>query len=1123
MLEALLLWSAMAVVQATEPDADALDAQMTELYDARRYAAAEALAREILDSLREALGPRHLDVATALNNLALLLKVQGDYPAALPLYEEILNIRREALGPRHLEVATSLNNLASLLRAQGDYRAARPLYAECLDIRREALGPRHPKVATALNNLAGLLQAQGDYPAARPLYEESLDIRREALGPRHPDVAASLNNFAMLLRAQAEYSAAQPLLEESLDINRDALGPRHPDVATSMNNLAALLKAQGDYTAARPLYDESLDIWREVLGPRHPSVAHSLNNLASLLQSQGDYTAARSLYDESLDIQREALGPQHPNVAMSLSNLAALLKAQGNYTAALPLYAESLDILRKALGPRHPKVATALNNLASLLQAQGDYTAARPLYAESLDISREALVPRHAELASRLSNLAGLLQAQGDYTAARPLLEESLDIKREAHGPRHPDVALGLNNLATLLQAQGGYSAARPLLEESLDIWREALGQRHPDVALGLNNLAAVLKAQGNYSAARPLYAESLDIKREALGPRHPSVATSLNNLAVLLKAQGDYPAARPLYAESLDIWREALGPRHPKVATALNNLAGLLEVQGEPEEGRGLRDEALDIIEGRLTLLDTLSEREALRFLPTVRPTLDGWLAAFDRPGDAAAAWAHLQRFKGAVAARARAARALSAVEPEVATLAAELDGVRRQRARLTFAESPPEQRLEKAEQLAALSAEQERLERLLLSQSARFRSRADAKEANLATLCAALPDDSALIDILRYSDDGPRYLAFVLRQVDCSVVRVELGPAAALEQATLDWHKILRDPRAPVWRGNKRGQRLTDLLHEPVAAIAGDDPHWLVVLDGPLATVPLAALPTDTGYVIEDRQITYLDRATDVLRRPEATGTGALLVGGVDYDAARSAEGKARSFLAPCNGGGFAPLPGTLAETDQLTDRWLRARKKEPMSRLAHANATESTVAKALEGKALAHIATHGFFATGDCKSALDDGVGYDPMLLSGLVLAGANQPPDPLSPEDGILTASEVATLDLAASDLVVLSACETGLGEISSGQGVLGLRRAFAIAGARTLVMSLWSVSDADTAKLMDGFYSRLLKRRKSLPAAEALREAQLEMLAEQRASGTERPFAWAAFIASGDWR
>jgi len=921
-------------------------------------------------------------------------------------------------------------------------------------------------------------------------------------GPRTIPFALAMCIFAAVPAAQAE----EPGVE-------------------ALNRQVGELYHAGRYTEAAAVAAQVLDIARQTLAPRDPNVATSLNNLALVLQTQGDFAAARPLFEEALEIRREALGLRHADVAVSLNHLAGLLQDLGHYRAAQLLCEESLDISREALSPRHPDLATSLNNLALVLQAQGHYAAARPPFEESLDILREALGPRHPDVAVSLGNLAFLLEAQGDYQAAHPALEESLDILREALGPRHPAVATSLNNLAGLLQAQRDYQAARPLYEESLDILREALGPRHPDVAGSLDNLAGLLHAQGDYPAARALYEESLDLWREALGPRHPDVAGSLNNLAGLLQAQGDYPAARALFEESLDVRREALGPRHPNVAVSLGNLASLLEAQGDAAAAQLLHTEALAITEERLSLLDALSEREALAYLDKTRGTLDAWLAAHAAPEHAAPAWTHTLRWKGTLGARQRNARANAELDQGTATARNALAEVRRDLARLAFAKTAPEQRNAHREEMASLSGQAEELERELLSSSADFRRIRAIQEATPADLCAALPPDTALVDILRTTTrDGAGYLAFAMTG-DCTVHRVDLGAATPVDDAVAAWRVVLSAPGALDIRVDTRGAAVTERLWTPLAPFLDGASRVLVVPDGPLAALPFAALPLgDGGYLLEEYQVGYLDRANDLLLLETATDArGALVVGGVDFDGA--AEGPApdvRSALAPCVES-FDPLPGSVREAEALATRWRRGRRREPLVILGGTEATEAAVSAAFQHKAIAHVATHGFFATSaGCRSVLEGtgGVGYDPMLLSGLALAGANRPADPFAPEDGILTAREVASLDLSGTGLVVLSACETGIGEVRSGQGVLGLRRAFAIAGARSLVMTLWSVGDADAERLMDGFYDRVLRRR-SLPAGEALRETQLDVLRESRATtGEGRPGAWAAWVASG---
>jgi len=1059
---------------ATVPleEAAALLDRAAALYGERRYSEAERLARQSVSIVRKTLGPDHPDLASSLNNLAILMKAQGDFDAAKQLYEQSLAIRRKALGSDHLDVADSLNNLANLLGAQGDYAAARPLHVQSLAIKREALGPDHLDVADGMNNLASLLVTLGDFDDARRLYEQSLSIRRSALGPDHPDVAMSLNNLGLVL------------------------------------------EARGDYGAARTLYEQSIAIWREVRGSDHPKVATGLNNLAMLMKVQGAYADARALYEQSLDIRRKTLGPDHPDVADSLNNLGALLEAQGDYDDAGPLYEQSLAIRRRTLGPDHSKVASSLHNLAMLARAQGDFAAARPLYEQSLVIKRETLGPDHPRVAASLNNLGGLLDAQGDYDAARPLYEQSLAIRRKALGPDHPRVADSLNNLAVLLAAQGDFAAARPLHEQSLAIWRRALGPDHPEVATSLGNLAILLAAQGDLDAARPLHEQSLAIRREALGSDHPDVADSLNNLAVLLKTQGNFDAARPLYDQSLAIRRKALGRDHPRVADSLDNLAALLVAQGDFDGARLFQEEALAIVESRLDLLGTLSEREALAYIATMRPTLDHWLAAHHTP---AIAWTHALRFKGTIGARLRAARATATTDADTAAVAERLATTRRELAHVALSIEPSPDRVER---LAALTAESEALQRDLMSRSARYRADRMAAQATPADLCAALPPNAAIVDLLRYERDGrAHYVAFTAVAGTCEPGRIELGPAKVLEEAVVDWRAAMADPQALASRIDARGRRLTELLWTPIATAVGEVDQLLVVPDGPLAVIPFGALPTTRGYLLEQLRITYLDRANDLLIKAQGAPTGALVVGGVDYDsgAVTSATGAKRSAVAACNEGGFAALPGTHAEAGAFAARWRRARKSDPFH-LAGASATETAVSAALGGNEVAHLATHGFFATGRCKSALH-GEGFDPMLLSGLVLAGANRPPDPLAAEDGVLTAAEVGTLDLTGTGVVVLSACETGLGEVKSGEGVLGLRRAFAISGAHTLVMSLWSVDDVATAELMDDFYTYHLRRRRPLPPVEALRQAQLARLDDQRRQNNIRPQQWAGFVTS----
>ena len=307
-------------------------------------------------------------LASLYHSLGQALKDQVRYAEAEGAYRQALQRREQQLGADHPDVATSLNELAVLYESMGRYGEAEPLYRRSLWIL-EHSGAGHPNIATSLNNLAGLYYAMGRYGEAEPLYERSLAIQEHQLGADHPDVATSLNNLALLYESMGHYREAEPLYLRSLAIKEQQLGADHPSVATSLNNLAGLYYAMGRYGEAEPLYERSLAIAEHHLGSDHPDVAQSLSNLAFLYKSIGRYGEAEPLYLRSLAIQEQSLGLNHPDVASISNNLAALYESMGRYGEAEPLYLRALAIFSKALPENHPSLKTVYNNFKTFIQA----------------------------------------------------------------------------------------------------------------------------------------------------------------------------------------------------------------------------------------------------------------------------------------------------------------------------------------------------------------------------------------------------------------------------------------------------------------------------------------------------------------------------------------------------------------------------------------------------------------------------------------------------------------------------------------------------------------------------------------------------------------------------------
>jgi tetratricopeptide (TPR) repeat protein len=288
------------------------------------YSQAVMPFRDALAIREKTLGPEHPDTATSLNNLALLLRHQGEFAGVRQLFERALAIWEKALGPEHPDTLTALNNLGCLLREQGNLKEAQPLFERALAIREKVLGSEHLKTVTSLRNLAGLLHTQGDLAEARPLYKRALAISEKVFGSEHTETAASLHYLAHLLQDQGNLNEAQPLFERALAIREEkVLGPEHPYTLVTLNHIASVLEAEGDLVGARPLYERSLAIEEKVL-PEHPDTATMLSNLARLLNKIGDTKEAELLFQRAIAIGQKVLGVEHPLTQRYQSHCARL-------------------------------------------------------------------------------------------------------------------------------------------------------------------------------------------------------------------------------------------------------------------------------------------------------------------------------------------------------------------------------------------------------------------------------------------------------------------------------------------------------------------------------------------------------------------------------------------------------------------------------------------------------------------------------------------------------------------------------------------------------------------------------------------------------------------------------
>jgi CHAT domain-containing protein/tetratricopeptide (TPR) repeat protein len=1021
-----------------------------------------------------------------------------------------------------------LNRQLVELDRQGRHREAVAVARQVYELDRRVRGDDHPDTATSLNNLGYMLSAAGATAEARSCYERALAVRRRALGD-HPDTANSLNCLGNLLQEMGHLNEARPYLEEALEINRRTLGENHPSTVTSLGNLGLLFYHMGDAAAARPYFEQALAVTRSVCGDHHPDTALRLHNLGSLLLALGDFKGARPYLDQALEIRR-ARSNDHPDTANSLNGLGGLLQTMGDLEGARPYFEEALAIWRRICGDEHPDTATGFNNLGWLLQALGDVTAARPLLERAVAVRRRILGDNHPSTAASLTCLAHLLEGTGDLAAARPLLEEALAICRRGVGDDHPTTARSLNNLGYLSAALGDRAAARACYEEALAVWQNVVGNDHPETAQILLNLGDLEVAEGRFEEGLALLHRSLAVEDRMIGQVF-SIGSDQERLSVLQRLQSKQSGFLSL------VWRHRSGSDEA-VRSALDLI---LRRKALGAEALAAQRDA--ILGGRYPHL-----RETFDQLTQLRQRIAQRMLAGPAPGETRAT--HEQTLAGWLQEQQQRETALARQIPEM-----NLEQQQRKADRRAVALALPEGvalvefvRFDVFD-FHAVPARGERQ-----WQPARYVA---------FVLPARQPDQVQMIDLGEADPIDQMIADFRAAITTPPWNRPDRGRREPSRPTTGFWGRVLGS-----WKRRARGQKvsagvedgpagagatstagmppvggeLRRKLFDPLVQALGNHTQLWLAPDGDLTRLPFEVLPAgEPGKLLLDvYRISYLATGRDVLRHgrpPTRKPAPALVAADPDFDlsaapatpspSTKPASAPPRRSHDTDRAQPAARLPGTRTEGKHIAamlgvqpvlDRVL----DQPL--------------KAVRSPRILHLATHGFFLEDQkidpATPRRDLGAGdrpagsrlENPLLRSGLLLAGFNtwinqgRPPEPPAPaEDGMLTAEDVTGMDLLDTELAVLSACETGLGQIHIGEGVFGLRRAFAVAGAKTLVMSLWKVPDEQTQQLMVDFYQRILKGE---PRAEALRQAQ-QALRTRDGGRYADPYYWGAFICQGD--
>jgi len=844
-----------------------------------------------------------------------------------------------------------------------------------------------------------------------------------------------------------------------------------------------------------------------------------------------DYKESKSYTELTNSIQEteqrladteKTLGSSSTNFADLLNDLAGYYDDLGDYAQSASLDERSLAILEQLLGTENEKVADVVDDLAWEYRSMDDYERALPLFRRSIAMTEKLFGPEDYRIATTLTGMADIYCEEGDYSQALPLCLKGLEIRKRALGPDHPDITDSLYTLASIYRELGNYKKALTLCQQSVAIGERHLGPEHPMVADNLFLLGQIQCDLGNYSEASSAFHRALAIDEKISGLDHPDVLDCLRQLAVLFGKQHELDQSISTYVE-------------------------LFKRQRRYFVGQILAS----------------SDRDSLRLVQKSFESAESFHSvcaegSADNLDKTRIAGATELALNKALLEEVRAAQAEFEADPRTATkeLREQYRSTQFEWEHLGQSGLPKTQLETKRRELQdELSQIESKLtERVgLVAQAVRERN------LTLNDIARSLPSQSVLVDFIQYRryDFAARtnqwreqryaaYLTFPLMNSSTNVVveREDLGEAAPINEAIALVCKRMSAGQFAAKDLAGALEQLSGLVYSPLARRLTNVSHLIICPDGQLSRVPFEMLPVGNNFLVEEKTISYVTSGREVVRLANSAAkvrnSKSVVMGNPDFNfdlanvrplnpAVQLAGGPSvlRSLSRDYDSLKFQPLPGAEAEARSVA----KLLGDDAILYLG-ADAREAEL-KAVQSPRVLHLATHGFYfpdqefnsTNSSAKSNQTRRLLYakrnnweNPMVRCGIALAGANhamQITNALA-EDGLLTALDASLLNLQGTELVILSACDSGEGDVKIGEGVMSLRRAFLIAGTQTVLASHWNISDKATSQLMTEFMRRW---HAGEPRAQAWREAQLELLHSKDFSN---PYFWSAFTLTGQW-
>ncbi len=1066
---------------------------------------------------------------------------------ALAVQEEIYKWKRNP----HPDIATTKNTIGIAYSYKKEYNTALAYFLEAKEIREMLYKKYHPTLATSYRNIGDTYKKLDQYDSALDYFEKELvQVKAMTRGTPHSIWARSYKSIADTYFLKGNPEKALEFFGKSEALNRNLHGANSLEVSSDYNNLGAVHSAIGKYDIAIEFFDKSLIIKQKHLEDTHPEIAQLYNNLGVSYAGKSDPDKALEYHQKALQIRKDNFGENHTQVAISLNNMGEVYDLKGEYDIALDYFMKSMTIREQINGKKHPETALAYSNVGAMYGQKGEYVKAIDYHAKALEIRQAVFKAKHPDIARSYNNIGMIHYQKKNYKEAINYYEKALDIRLEVLGNQHPDVAQSYNNMGVAEYLKENYIKALDYYTKSMEIRAEVFGTTHPDLAQVYNNIGSTYFKMNEYEQALEFYMQTLRLQELNLGKKHPSVAGTYNNLA------GGYYQIKQ-YEKSLTNFHLSLIANSPNFEDKnletmplthdfMDAKRAVTALLGKAEAWLKLHQKQANEAQLKLAYQHLLSadelidqtrnlyanEADKILLAETVHQMTDLAIQVCKNLHIYSQNIKYLhdtfyfiEKSKSAVLLASIAARNFDALPKELLEQEKYLRQEISIRENKLMGERAGNHTLD-AKKLGLLQNKIFDLKRQYDKLIQEFKQKHpkyydlkyDVKIKSVADLRQSILKEQPKTAILQYfiGRNDMIYIGILTAQ-KYEILR--LTGANQMDKSVRGLRNAIKFQVDKVYA--EYASELHQMIMEPVERYLSKNKlkinKLIIINDGMTAYLPFGTLLTKKVKNIEKinyKKLHYLNKRYTLSYTFSATLMDnkyhQKLFGDSSYIAfapvfQEDTEGSvlnergntisawaSASFMA--DGRNITPLPATKIETESIQN--LYERKKMTTRNMTEKHASEFHLkTNMLQQYRYIHFATHGF---------MDENNPY----MSGLLMAQ-----DATSKEDGILYAGEIYNLELKA-DLVMLSACQTGLGKIVRGEGLIGLTRGFLYAGAKNVGVSMWKVADESTSQLMIQFYKQLLRNKTK---AKALQKAKRKLI---RSKTYQHPYYWGSFVLIG---